>query len=294
MVPIGIKTKVLFVALAMVLSGFVAVAGLSGHVDNIVGAKSISSVQQNTQIGQYPDGNNAQGGAYDPYNQELYITNYFSDNVTVINAFSNISVANISVGQEPLGITYVPYNHDMYVNNQNSNNISIISSVNNTVVANISLPGSPQFSVYDPQNETLYVSGYDGTGAIWIINVTNNTIVSIPGIPLGYIYGVAFDPYNGYVYFADNTYNQVYALSPSGVVVADISVGQGPYGLALDPINKMLYVTDQDSNSLISGYPKEYNVTIINTVNNTVVKSVVPGKLPEGVAYDPANGNWSV
>jgi len=291
MVIIGIKSKVLFVALAMVLSGFVAVAGLSGHVDNIGGAKSISSVQQNTQIGQYPDGNNAQGGAYDPYNQELYITNSFSDNVTVINAFSNISVANISVGSEPLGITYVPYNHDMYVNNHNSNNISIISSVNNTVVANISLPGNPEFSVYDPQNETLYVSGYNfGTGAIWIINVTNNTIMSIPGIPPGNTEGVAFDPYNGYVYFADNTYNQVYALSPSGAIEAYISVGQGPYGLALDPINKMLYVTDQDINSLISGYPKEYNVTIINTVNNTVVKSVVPGKLPEGVAYDPANG----
>jgi len=290
MVPISVKTKVLIVALAMVLSGFAAVAGLSGHVDNIGGAKSISSVQQNTQIGQYPDGNNSQGGAYDPYNQELYITNYFSDNVTVINAFSNISVANISVGQEPLGITYVPYNHDMYVNNYATNNISIISSVNNTVVANISLPGNPEFSVYDPQSETLYVSGYDGTGAVWIINVTNNTIVSTPGIPPGDTEGVAFDPYNGDVYIADYGNNVVYALSPSGAVVAYISVGEEPYGLAFDPINKMLYVTDQDFNSLISGNPKEYNVTIINTVNNTVVKSVVPGSLPEGVAYDPANG----
>ncbi len=291
MVVIGIKTKVFFVALAMVLSGFVAVAGLSGHVDNIVGAKSISSVQQNTQIGQYPDGNNAHGGAYDPYNQELYITNYFSDNVTVINAFSNISVANISVGSDPLGITYVPYNHDIYVNNYNSNNISIISSVSNTVVANISLPGNPRYSVYDPQNETLYVSGFNyGTGAVWIINVTNNTIVSTPGIPPSNTRGLAFDPYNGYVYIAESSDNAVLALSPSGAIEAYISVGQDPHGLAFDPINRMLYVTDYDFNSLISGNPKEYNVTIINTVNNTVVKSVVPGSLPDGVAYDPANG----
>ena len=289
---IKIRILAIFVVLAMVLSGFAVVLEETGHAMNNLNTLNSPASTQNGKIGQYPDGNNAQAGAYDPFNQELYITNYFSNNVTVVNAFLNVSIANISVGSNPWGISYVPYNHDLYVNNYNSSNISIISSITNTVISNISLPGSPMFSTYDPQDETLYVSGFESTtGIIWVINVTNNSVVSTPSLPFGSApYGMAFDPYNGYMYVTDNYHNDVLALSPSGAIAAYIPVGQQPYGITLDTANKMLYVSDNDINALIAGYPKEYNVTIINSVTNTVVKNVVPGTSPEGVAYDPING----
>ncbi|MEM0156342.1 MAG: YncE family protein [Thermoplasmataceae archaeon] len=287
------KIFAFFIVSAMIFSGF-AIA-FSGSVNLRIdsGNAKVASVPQNSQIGQYPDGNNSQGGAYDPYNQELYVTNYFSNNVTVVNAFSGISVANISVGKEPQGITYVPYNHELYVENYGTSNISAISSADNNVVATISLPGSPQFSAYDPQNQALYVSGLqDGVGVIWVLNVTTNGNISTINLPLlnAIPYGLAFDPYNGYIYVTDNYNNYVYVLSPSGTVVDTIDTGQGPYGIALDPVNKMMYVSDNDINSKIYRYPKEFNITIINTNTNSPVKSVVPGSYPEGVAYDPVNG----
>lgn len=185
---IKIRILAIFVVLAMVLSGFAVVLEETGHAMNNLNTLNSPASTQNGKIGQYPDGNNAQGGAYDPFNQELYITNYFSNNVTVVNAFLNVSIANISVGSNPWGISYVPYNHDLYVNNYNSSNISIISSITNTVISNISLPGSPMFSTYDPQDETLYVSGFESTtGIIWVINVTNNSVVSTPSLPRNHI-----------------------------------------------------------------------------------------------------------
>ena len=290
-----IRVKVVIIASIMLLSSFVVL--FNGSADHQIYDHNTTRnavILQNSNIGQYPDGNNSQGGVYDPYNQELYVTNYCSNNVTVVNSFLNHSVANIAVGSEPFGITYVPFNHDVYVNNYKSNNISVITSVSNTVISSIKLPGSPQFSVYDPLNETLYVSGYNSSvdsGEIWVINVTDNSIISTPPLPFdSEPYGMAFDPYNGYIYVADNSNNAVFALSPSGEIVAYIHVGQQPYGVAFDPTNRMLYVSDNDFNGLISGCPQEYNVTIINTVNNTFVKNVVPGTSPEGVMYDPVNG----
>ena len=284
----------LIIALTMIFSGVFIVLDGSGHSTGYGSNAGITAVQLNGAIGQYPDGNNSQGATYDPYNQELYITNYCANSVTVINTFSGLSVANIKVGSNPMGITYVPYNHDLYVENYNSANLSVISSVSNTVISTINLSGHPQFGAYDPLSETLYVSAlYSGSGVIWVVNVTNNSVSDAPTqylIPPSAPYGLAFDPYNGYMYVADHHNNVVYAFSQTGTLVALIPVGLQPYGLAFDPVNKMLYVTDQDFNAFISGNPEGYNVSIINTVNNTFVKNVVPGSEPEGIAYDPANG----
>ena len=286
------KLKAIFIGLAIVISGFAVI--FSGAEHSMIGQNTTysTSTAQNGRIGQYSDGSDSQGGVYDPFNQELYITNSFSNNVTVVNAFLNISVANISVGSEPWGISYVPYNHDLYVNNYITNNISVISSVSNKVISTIALNGEPQFSVYDPQSGSLYVSGYEfGVGAIWVINVSNNSVESMPSLPMdSFPYGMAFDPYNGYIYVSDYNNNDVFALTSSGNIAAYIPTGVQPYGIAFDPVNKMLYVSDNDFKALISGNPKEYNVSIISTVTNTFVKNVIPGTSPEGVTYDPMNG----
>ena len=138
----------LIIALTMIFSGVFIVLDGSGHSTGYGSNAGITAVQLNGAIGQYPDGNNSQGGTYDPYNQELYITNYCANSVTVINTFSGLSVANIKVGSNPMGITYVPYNHDLYVENYNSANLSVISSVSNTVISTINLSGHPQFGAY--------------------------------------------------------------------------------------------------------------------------------------------------
>ncbi len=285
------KIKVFLLALVIVISAFAVIAVFPANTSSSGGFQNATQILQKSTIEQYPTGSSPLGGTYDPYNQELYITNSGSNNITVINSFSNASAANIAVGTGPCGITYVPYNHDLYVDNFASSNISVVSSVTNRVVATITLSGNPRFSTYDPQSLTLYVSGETASvGALWVINVTSNNVQSTVNLPSGASpFGLAFDPFNGYVYVADNNLNDVYAISPSGQIVATIGAGQNPHGMAFDPVTKMLYVSDYDSNALISGV-QEYNVTIINTVTNQFVKNVVPGTYPSGVTYDPVNG----
>jgi len=63
-------------------------------------------------------------------------------------------------------------------------------------------------------------------------------------------------------------------------VIANITVGRGPWGIAYDPSNGYIYVTDYDSNT----------VSVIDGATNTVIANITVGSGPAGVAYDPSNG----
>jgi len=55
--------------------------------------------------------------AYDSSNGYLYVTNYYSNNVSVINGATNTFIASIVVGKWPWGIAYDSSNGYVYVAN---------------------------------------------------------------------------------------------------------------------------------------------------------------------------------
>ena len=253
-----------------------------------------------TQLNMQAVGNGSVQGVYDPVNQLSYIVNCNSNNVSVVNSFSGKTIGSIDVGSQPSGISYVPFNNELYVDNKGSINISIIDPSTESVVKTISLPYAPFKSLYDPAANLLFVSSSSSSpNDLMIISMTNNTLVNNTFASFSFS-GMAYDPYNCGVYIAGYSPNTnvelgcVYLITPRNLLnlsgySATIAVGRDPRCMAFDPANKMLYVSDYDFNSVISGCPKEYNVTIIDTINNTVVKNLFTGSFPRGVAYDPAN-----
>ena len=75
---------------------------------------------------------NANGLAYDPVNEEMYVTEFIalqvpSSNVRVIDTNTNALVGDpILVGSLPDEIAYEPVHRRMYVANFGSNSISVI------------------------------------------------------------------------------------------------------------------------------------------------------------------------
>ena len=69
------------------------------------------------------------GVAYDSSNGYLYVTNSFSDSVSVINGANNTVIGNITVGSWPSGVVYDPSNGYLYVTNYASGTVSIISTL---------------------------------------------------------------------------------------------------------------------------------------------------------------------
>jgi YVTN family beta-propeller protein len=56
----------------------------------------------------------------------MYVTNFGSDTVTVIDSRTNEVIANIPAGNHPFQITYDSSNQHMYVTNPESNTVTVI------------------------------------------------------------------------------------------------------------------------------------------------------------------------
>ena len=82
----------------------------------------------NKVVATIPVGTGPNGVAYDSANDKIYITNIFSNNLSVIDFSKNNVIATIPVGTDPYGIVYDPDNHDIYVANYGSETVSVIHS----------------------------------------------------------------------------------------------------------------------------------------------------------------------
>jgi len=90
------------------------------------------------------------GIAYDPSNGYIYVANFGSDTVSVIDGATNTVIATIPVGYGPEGIAYDPSNGYIYVTNYVSGTVSIIStsvSTNSTSISSVTTSTTPTPSV---------------------------------------------------------------------------------------------------------------------------------------------------
>ncbi len=258
-------------------------------------------------------GSQAEAAAYDPINGYMYVANYGSNTVSVINS-SNSVIATFNVGSGPNAIAYDPSNYYIYV--ATSNGVNLISTSQNnpgSSAGSISM-SSPTGIAYDAANNYMYVSsdsnniyvinlniyqtinngGYSSAitsvgSTIYVTNGSSNTVEAIytdassvdkgsSMITVGANpYGIASDPANNYVYVTNLGSNTVSVISGTSVT-ATISVGAQPRGVAYDNVNKDMYVANSGSNT----------VSVINS-SNSVISIISVGNNPYGVAFDSEN-----
>ena len=63
---------------------------------------------------------------FNPENNNMYVADFNSGNVSVIDSSSNTIGETIPVGQGPVAIEFNPENNNMYVANEKSGSISVI------------------------------------------------------------------------------------------------------------------------------------------------------------------------
>ena len=159
---------------------------------------------------------------------------------------------------------------------------TLITFVNaDSVIATIPMKKSPLDLAFNPTNDNVYVTQAN-TGIISVLDGTTNTVIKTVPIANAYLYGVAYNPINQYVYVANDT-------GPTGTVdVIDIStsrlikaipVGDSPVQTVYNPLNGYIYVTISNSK----------RVDVIDPSTNNVIKSIPVGVHPTGIAYNPNN-----
>jgi len=221
--------------------------------------------------------------AYDPIYDEMYVTAYFQNYVSVVNLTTDAAVATIGVGTGPYGIAYDSGLGEMFVANSGSNNVSVISDATNTVVGTEDVARSPYAVAYDAGQGTVFVSD----SASYSVSEFSDTLSS-PVLTIGVgtnPAGIAYDPLLGEVFVANYLSNNVTVINDSTDAIAGwIGVGTEPAGVGYDPDDGDVFVANAGSG----------NVSMISPSNDTVVGSFGVGSAPEVVAADPASGRLFV
>ena len=159
---------------------------------------------------------------------------------------------------------------------------SLITFVNaDSVIATIPIKKSPLDLAFNPANDNVYISQAN-TGIMSVIDATSNTVIKTVSIANAYLYGIAYNPINQYVYVANDTGPMgtvdVIDISSSSLIKA-IPVGDSPVQTVYNPFNGYIYVTISNSK----------RVDVIDPSTNSVTKSVPVGVHPTGIAYNPNN-----
>ncbi len=163
-------------------------------------------------------GNNAQSVAYDPLNNEIYVTATDSATVQVINPLTNAVIQNISGVGYPDAVIFDPTNGLVYANSLDGQ-LSIINNsvVVKTITIRLGQSGFSQYGMaYDPLNRELYLAsgGPSGTNFVLALNTSTNSLVNnITGVEPSGGPNLAYDSSNGDIYVANYNAETVGVIS---------------------------------------------------------------------------------
>ncbi len=227
-------------------------------------------------------GTNPHAVAMNPVTNKIYIANYSSNNVTVIDGATN-STTTVSAGTNPSAVAVDTVSNKIYVANNGSANVTVIDGATNATTV-VSAGTNPSAVAVNPLTNKIYVAN-NGSANVTVINgATNATATVSAGTDPS---AVAVNPVSNEIYVANKGSSNVTVINGTTNATTTVSVGNNPFALAVNPVTNRVYVANKGSN----------NVTVINGANNSTA-TVSAGTGPSAVAVNPvtnqvyvANGN---
>ena len=231
-----------------------------------------NSSQPGLTVGTYPV-----GVAVNPVTNKIYITDEFSNSVSVIGGTSNSVEGTIAVGDFPYGVAINPFDSRVYVTNRGSDTVSVIDGSTNTKLHNITVQNSPVGIAVNPSANWIYVTNINSNTVSVIDGITDKVTanITVGKIP----YGIAVNPVTKRVYVTNIGSDTVSVIDGlTNKVISNITVGKNPVGIAVNSATNTIFVTNYASN----------NVSVVDGIDDKVTANITVGKKPVGVAVNPS------
>jgi len=174
-------------------------------------------------------------------------------------------------------------------------NESTLVLSNNTLVPGDFLSASaglPSLETFDQQTDEVFVESFY-SGLIDVISGASNKVVAT--ISTGaYPNTLTYDPQNNNIYFGLQTYDEVSVVNAStDLTQRTVGIGFEPLSMAADPNNGNLFVTGWNSTgtaflAVLAGS----SGVVLKTLTFGANRFPVAG--PNGIVYDPANGDFYI
>ena len=230
----------------------------------------------------------------DEVQDSLWVTNPFSENVSVVNLTRQTVVAERHVGigfNDILSGVYDPLNGRVYLDYYENGTVEVFNASSLSRLANVNLSAFCCFSWglgLDPVTGTVYVTvGLYGWGS-YLVAISNRTDVATGSLSIGgFPSGVAYDPTTGDLYVADAAKSRVTVVDPANLsIVARLSLPQEAPLIA-----GQLFPVDVPALGTID-VATDYGFTVdaISTTNSSATRVIDTYAAPRAMTYDAACG----
>ncbi|MFF7409768.1 IPT/TIG domain-containing protein [Streptomyces lydicus] len=211
--------------------------------------------------------------AITPDGRHLYVTNFGSSSVSIIDTTTRSVVTTIGVTSGPWGITVTPDGLRAYVACFGTDSVAVLDTTTHQITATIPGLNKPLHLTVSPDGSRLYVASQGGNRVDVISTATETVIASVP-VGTG-PRNVAVTPDGTEVYVTEEGANAVQVIdTATHTVIATLTGFVFPRGVAVSPDGQRVYVTEYGGNKL----------DVIDTATHTVVDTVSGLPIPWGVA----------
>jgi YVTN family beta-propeller protein len=250
----------------------------------------------------------AEGLAYDGGKGEVFVADSTTQNVSVINDTNNTVVATIPIAPAagttgtPTGVVYDSAKGEIFVTDPDSNlstnspdsRVSVINDTNDAVVAAIPVNGTyPEGIACNPGVDEIYVQGAPTSdlegGMLLVISDRENAVLLTVTHGADFASGIAYASEENEIFLSNSMVSNVSVFSASTFQwEAGISVGNyadyWPGALTEDPDLGLVFVSEDRGTT----------VSAIDELTNTVGATVAVGFNPQGMTFDPSQGELFV
>ncbi|MEO6015627.1 MAG: cytochrome D1 domain-containing protein [Polaromonas sp.] len=188
----------------------------------------------------------------------VYVANEEADTISVFDAASFKSIANVRVGRKPHNVQVSPDGRFVWVTNNGE--------------ADTPTGAAAHQAMAKDEHEAMA-----GAGAVWIIDTHNDAVVA--KIPVGlHPAHVVLAPDGRLAYVTNGGDNTVSVVDiPAQRVVANIAVGKFPHGIRLSPDGRQAYIANLKGDT----------VSVVDTDSQKEVMQIPVGKGPAQVGFTP-------
>ncbi|MGH9922092.1 MAG: YncE family protein, partial [Nitrososphaerales archaeon] len=229
------------------------------------------------------------GLAVNPDTNKIYVTNYESASVSVIDGNTNTLVANITVGVFPAQVAVNPTNDKVYVIHRGAPGsiVSVIDGETNTIIETIEIGFDAIGLAVNANTDKIYVSYSNSTGSlIFVIDGSLNEIVDTLSFSSGLI---AVNPATNRLYTLSG--KQINAIDgETNTIIETNEIGDHrAIHLVVNPNTNMIYVLNSDSPTPdIGGLAIPMgSLFVIDGSMDRIIANFTVGLSPAGMAINP-------
>ncbi|MCB9106861.1 MAG: SBBP repeat-containing protein [Anaerolineales bacterium] len=221
-----------------------------------------------TALGTITVGNEPRGLAVDSLRERVYVANYGSNSVSVIDSRTNTVLQTIEGITAATGISHDPQHNVIWVTNSSTNQVTPIQAnaeaTTFTVLPAIAVGESPWGVTYDPVHDYIFVAN-SLSDSVTVIDAASRAVVTTLSGSFQRPFHLAANPVTGKVYVVNSgPANSVAVLEGASVSrVVSLYDSQEPYGLAIDETRNLVYIATVKAHRIVvigsaNGQPDQF------------------------------------